>query len=272
MNRFFETERVGLAGDWHGNTLWAMSAINLFFANDIKVIYQLGDFGIWGGEGGTKYLRKLNKMLVKNDQLLIVTPGNHENYNMIRKWPLNEWGFQNRADLTNIWTIPRGKIWEHNGVMVGSMGGAASVDLEHRTINKSWWLQEAITEKDIAALRESMKDYGYGIDVLLTHDVPVEAKAGLSKWPLSEYLEYYSYQQQVKISEAVEICNPTWLFHGHWHTSRVKEVDLGWKKMTVVGYGMDGQFSNLGWADFSPKNGVSNVHIMRSNTEAVKVD
>lgn len=268
MNRFFETKRVGIAGDWHGNSLWAMSAIKFFHENNINVIYQLGDFGVWGGDAGAKYLRKMNKRLVENDQLLIVTPGNHENYNMINRWPLNEYGFQQRSDLTRIWIAPRGKVWEHNGTMIASMGGAASVDLEHRTINKSWWIQEAITEKDIEALRFSMEDI-HKVDILLCHDIPLETKGGMSKWPLPEHIEYYSYQQQVKISEAVEIAMPDWVLHGHWHVSRVTGYDALHGPVTVVGYDMDGTYSNIGWMDL--ENGVHGVYILKTQEDSLKV-
>ena len=49
-------ERIGVAGDWHGNTPWATRAIRkisaLLPAGGPRVIVHLGDFGIWPGPGG----------------------------------------------------------------------------------------------------------------------------------------------------------------------------------------------------------------------------
>src|ERR1035441_83787 len=48
-------ERIGVAGDWHGNTAWATRAIEkmarLLPETGPRGIVHLGDFGIWPGPG-----------------------------------------------------------------------------------------------------------------------------------------------------------------------------------------------------------------------------
>lgn len=262
FDEFFLTSKVGFAGDWHGNTGWALSAVNILHAENIKVIYHLGDFGVWGGENGSSYLKKINNRLIKNNQLLIVTPGNHENYDMIDVWPTNEYGFIQRKDLERIWMAPRGFLWEHNGVRVGSMGGAGSIDRESRTIGLSWWPQEAITDDDVKTLEYNMLEKGWdSVEVLIVHEAPVESLSTIDKWPVPIHLELYAKESQIRVSRCVDIAKPRWTIHGHWHVARI--LDIG--STTVIGLDMDGRYANL--ATCIMDNGVmSDFTIMRKLT------
>lgn len=56
-----DTERIVVAGDWHGNTDWALHVIgeaNERLTRDnpmaSRIILHLGDFGVWPGTGGTE--------------------------------------------------------------------------------------------------------------------------------------------------------------------------------------------------------------------------
>jgi hypothetical protein len=52
-------DRVALAGDWHGNTAWAVRAVRKMAAllppDGPRVIVHLGDFGIWPGARGGSF-------------------------------------------------------------------------------------------------------------------------------------------------------------------------------------------------------------------------
>jgi hypothetical protein len=60
-------ERIGVAGDWHGNTVWATRAVRKISAllpgDAPRMIVHLGDFGIWPGPGGREYLSRLDAAL-----------------------------------------------------------------------------------------------------------------------------------------------------------------------------------------------------------------
>ena len=62
----FCSPHVGLAGDWHGNTDWAVMCLDLFKDQDISTIYHLGDFGVW--PWGDSYRTTLNDILISNNQ------------------------------------------------------------------------------------------------------------------------------------------------------------------------------------------------------------
>jgi predicted phosphodiesterase len=44
--------RIGVAGDWHGNTGHALKALKLLAGNNIATIAHVGDFGVWPGNSG----------------------------------------------------------------------------------------------------------------------------------------------------------------------------------------------------------------------------
>jgi hypothetical protein len=50
--------RIAVAGDWHGNTAWAVRAVRRMAAllprDGPRVIVHLGDFGIWPGPEGPR--------------------------------------------------------------------------------------------------------------------------------------------------------------------------------------------------------------------------
>ena len=48
--------QVVFAGDWHGNVRWATSRIESIRAAGIATILHVGDFGIWPGSFGERYL------------------------------------------------------------------------------------------------------------------------------------------------------------------------------------------------------------------------
>ena len=53
-------ERILVAGDWHGDQAWAVNVIKrvpeLLAGERTRLVLQLGDFGIWAGRDGQRYL------------------------------------------------------------------------------------------------------------------------------------------------------------------------------------------------------------------------
>lgn len=47
---------IGLGGDWHGNQAWAAARIMSMGGRGVDVVLHVGDFGIWPGRSGKKYL------------------------------------------------------------------------------------------------------------------------------------------------------------------------------------------------------------------------
>src|SRR5271155_3632304 len=110
-------ERIGVAGDWHGNTAWATRAVRkmaaLLPADGPRVIVHLGDFGIWPGPSGREYLARLDAELAAARAELSFVDGNHEDFTQLaglRPGP------DGRAQVTErIWHLPRGHRWRWHG-------------------------------------------------------------------------------------------------------------------------------------------------------------
>lgn len=205
---------IGVAGDWHGQTGWAMRAIRGFHAAGIVNVFHLGDFGFWGGQDGSVYIRKVNNLLTNLGMTLYVTAGNHEDYPRIYSKNINQYGLYDYSERIKV--FPRGYHGFIGGVDFVSLGGANSIDYKHRTLNKSWWKEERITVDDfIKATSEGRKT------LMFCHEVPdgVNLSSMRKTWHAgwdAEELAYSELGRKV-LREAVNLIQPKILFHGHHH-------------------------------------------------------
>lgn len=206
--------KILVAGDWHGNYVWAKKIIDVAVAEEIDTIIQVGDFGVWPGPQGKEYLLILSRYLVKNSKKtgrnikLVFLPGNHEDYNQIDQWMIdiepNEDGHREiephlfYAGKVNAW------VWENK--CFGVVGGAVSIDRKSRKLNESWWKQEILTPEEI----HKAKNLGQ-IDYLFTHDCPTMHPFNF----LIDHLDS-SIHRQFMTEIALELKPEAW-FHGHYH-------------------------------------------------------
>lgn len=247
VDTLFSEKTMAFAGDWHGNTAWALKIIDMVASRNVKIIYQLGDFGLWGGSSGSKYLLKVEKKLATNNMLLVVTPGNHENYDILAKMPVNQYGFQTRNDIQHIWFAPRGHVWKQNILTIASIGGAGSIDLKQRIDGESWWREEEITEEDIEVFRKNIKNK---INVLLTHDCPVGVDMHEDNKDVPPEVVHYCHSQRILLRDALDWSSPEKLLHGHWHCfSKAKIEGMNYQNEKystfVTGLSLDGTHGNL---------------------------
>ena len=67
-------QRILVAGDWHGDQAWALNVIKrvpeLLAAERTRLVLQLGDFGIWPGRDGQRYLAAVGWALDQVDAQL----------------------------------------------------------------------------------------------------------------------------------------------------------------------------------------------------------
>jgi hypothetical protein len=235
---------VGLAGDWHGSTDWAQSAIRQLAQCGVKRIYHLGDFGIWPGDSGARYLTRVNAAAKRYGLTLWVTPGNHEDYAQIAAIPAErDDGLQ--WITSNIALIPRCHRWEHGGRTFVSLGGAPSIDYQARTENVTWWPNEMITYGEACRVHED----GHA-DVMLTHDSPdggtaavqqiIDTPAAKSPWSI-EGLNY-AREGRLLMNHAVEGVRPKLLAHGHFHAPDDTGPQAGTRYLSL---GCDNQQMNV---------------------------
>jgi hypothetical protein len=243
--------RIGVAGDWHGNTGWAVRAIRrscaALPADAPKIVLHLGDFGIWPDRGGQEFLARADEALASAGAQLWFVDGNHEDHAMLARLRP---GADGRSRVTDrIWHLPRGYRWSWHGRQWLALGGAVSPDRAERTAGRDWWPEEEITAGQAAAVVA-----GGPADVMVTHDCP----AGIShaftapppSWARADIVRGDRHRQ--RLADVAGAVRPRWLMHGHLHEYYRRTVDLGWGPVTVTGLDCDGaQHGNWGILDIT---------------------
>jgi hypothetical protein len=228
------------AGDWHGNTAWAVETITTLAAREVRVVVHCGDFGVWPGERGTAYLRGVNAVLAEHDMVLGFVDGNHEDHVQLAALERKDgvgWLAERVAHLG------RGARWDWAGVRFGALGGAVSVDKRMRAEGRNWWPGETATETDVRRLVD-----GGPVDVLVCHDRPAGAPlpflAWVSKmWPEDVQVEAAAHRDLLQT--AVDGTRPHVIVHGHYHNHRDHShdrvvVQMGDRRVGVILCDRDG--------------------------------
>lgn len=227
-----EVREVVFFGDWHGAGRYTEKAMYRL-KNSGKVpdaFVHAGDFGFSKRD---RYVNLVNTVLKVLDREMFVVPGNHEDYDYLDTLPLDDRGFQIAG--SNLFVVPRGHRWEWGGVTFAGLGGAYSVDRRFRTLGKSWWPQEEITEEDY------LKTVSGGhVDVLVTHEAPWRPPErgfdGKLPFTLSRSEERQSKKGRDFVARALVATTPRLHVHGHWH----RYYERMFRDTVVVGLDCDG--------------------------------
>jgi len=247
--------RVVVAGDWHGNVNWVGKAIPSIARNssDVRTILHVGDFGIWPGAGGRKFLDAVDFWCARSGiSRVLVTPGNHENWDWLEGAFLSEPG--NPVALSSVVAVlPRGYRFEIGPRTFASFGGAASVDFEMRSPGIDWFPGELPTERDVErAISEGPAD------VLLTHEAIDGGTPASEEMLRSNPMRWnpaaldYSSRSRALVTRVWDGVAPKLLFHGHMHLA--DQVTLPSSGQQVISLGRDGQTRNLALLELSTLN------------------
>ena len=238
-------ERIVVAGDWHGN--WDAAAQSLLLAanNKASVLIQTGDFGMWPGEHGSRYL---NHVATQAEQLgvhVLWLDGNHEDFDQLEAITPGPGGL--RSLSRHLIHLPRGARWTWHDIRFCAVGGATSLDRPGRIRGVSWWPQEelhAFQAADIIA--------GGTCDVLFTHDVTHEVnvpgihhRVYIPDWDRYELERAWTHREGVGALTAA--LQPTHLFHGHFHEAyqKLSETTFGTVNVTGLGSDHDGESNRV---------------------------
>src|ERR1035437_4564727 len=223
-----------IVGDLHAEKNDAKRVFKYAQEVGADLVIQVGDFGMafsitqYKGTGGkiecefTHYVSEL----VKDFGIpLMWFDGNHSNFEFLQA-TLDK--LTPETDGTyelypNLFYIPRGTKLEFDGIKFLICGGAVSVDKKTRINFISWWKEEAITQADIDKCAEAGK-----VDVLLTHDLPLEVTV------IDRHLDPYwgeeaargTYQNRVAISEILKASGARLHLHGHLHFSYSEVIKI----------------------------------------------
>jgi hypothetical protein len=214
---FSTATSFGLIGDTHGNLGFTIGMLDAFRECDVNLVVILGDFGfLWRPDlEGTKNLDQLDAHLEQNGQTLLFVDGNHEDHAALALYPIADDGI--RWLTPAIGHLPRGyRSMLADGSVIAALGGANSIDVEHRVINESWWTEEGITDDDLVALGSDR------VDVLLAHDAPkfVPALDDLifgNRKRFSQFGVFYAEMGRRKFHQGFMQVKPAIQFSGHYH-------------------------------------------------------
>lgn len=203
---------IFVVGDIHGQ-FEALQRINRF-ASPGDTIIQVGDFST------SEYTKMIWEQLYPRVVCRVLyIDGNHENFDIIDTWPKD--GLYEVAN--GLFYVPRGTVMEIEGLRIGFLGGAESVDRYRRNKegeDKTWWHQESILQEDVDRLVQNAG--GLDLDVLITHCPPNSAKMGFfpkldtESWDLPSN---WTDQSCELVDVAMVLTNPKKVFCGHMHKS-----------------------------------------------------
>ena len=205
---------IWLTGDTHGHIdIGKLNTRNFpqqkeMTKDDFVII--LGDFGcVWYGDQRDIYW--LDWLEDKPFTTLFI-PGNHENYDLLNKFPFNDqFGVEIRPSVR---MLQRGGIYDINGKTFYCMGGASSHDKPYRIEGKSWWKQELPSQFEYRFSESRLNSRNRKVDYVLTHCAPDSIQRQIASWyehdALTNYLE-------CKVKQEVEF--KAW-YMGHYHINR----------------------------------------------------
>jgi hypothetical protein len=242
--------RIVVAGDWHGNTDWAVLVIRrlpqLLAAEPVRLLLHLGDFGIWPGSGGDQYLRAVSAALGQVGAELCFIDGNHEDFSQLALLAGQSAPDGRVPVRPNIYHLPRGLRWEWHGRIWLACGGGVSLDRAARTEGTDWWPQEEITPRQEAAIIAG----GYA-DVLVSHDCPAGVGHTFGRppswWAAADLARNQAHRE--RLQRIADLVRPRYLMHGHLHRAYQRDCDFGYGQVQVTGLAADGVLRNFAVLD-----------------------
>jgi predicted phosphodiesterase len=189
--------KIIISGDIHGMYGYLNELIK---QETPDLIIVCGDFG-YG------FPRDQINTIVPMNTKIVFCDGNHDNH-----WKLRE--LKNLAVAENVFYQPRGSTMRlPDGRNILFMGGANSIDKEHRTVGVSWWPEEVISQSDFRNLPEE------DIDIFITHtcsneiyDKYIQFHLGGNYTPRKDNDPSYH-----ALTTLWEMYGPTQWFFGHFH-------------------------------------------------------
>lgn len=192
-----------ISGDTHGDAGYIKRLCIHANENNIKDIIVCGDFGYWPRLPDSDiFFKKLNAFLLHHDLSLYFVDGNHEDFEDLYKLPLDV--VSEIPQSRNCYYIPRAVTIEIDGRKIMGFGGGVSIDKDRRINRQSWFSEETIKPEEIGRIKD--KD----VDILITHDAPMNLARGFKNDPESQ-------MNRDMIKQIIGIVNPKILCHGHYH-------------------------------------------------------
>lgn len=165
---------VYVTGDLHGD-LERFKTPQMKKLKKGDTLIVCGDFGfIWtGGKTEQKILKKLSS---KKYNLCFVD-GTHENFKLLNNNEVSVWNGGKVHHLGgNLYHLMRGQVFEIEGLLVFTMGGGESPDMEIRQGNNTWFKEESPNQQELLEGAENIDKHGNKVDVVISHEPAAKIK------------------------------------------------------------------------------------------------
>lgn len=211
--RLFVTGDVHRDYDYHKIKRFREHLKNDLTPDDYLVI--CGDFGIlWDGGAGDDFF--INKVYKKFPCTILWVDGNHENFDLLDKYSVEEWkGGRIQKISHNIYRLMRGEIFDLNGIKIFAFGGAKSTDRGYGLNEAYWWKQELPSEEEYENARVNIEKNDFKVDYVFTHDGPKDILREMFKYDRDSDEKFSSFLTW--LSETLVFKG--WYF-GHHHEDR----------------------------------------------------
>lgn len=210
---------LAVVGDVHGDVGWLRTLVMSCARESVRTILQVGDMGLdWPGRNRARMEARVGRLLADAGITMLTCGGNHDNWDTLSSLPVQPDGLATWRP--HIRFLPRGGRTVVEGLVVGGLGGAFSVDGPPlRTAGKDWWPTEEPTEAEARKLIA-----GGPVDILLAHDVPaaVPMKGDMD---LPSDVVAKANRTRDLLQMVVDELKPPHLFAGHWHTRVIHELN-----------------------------------------------
>lgn len=227
-----------ITGDTHGDfgrlSVQSWPEVKTMTRDDFIII--AGDFGgVWADTPEQKYW--LNWLSEKPFTLCFVD-GNHENYDMLKTYPVTSWHDGHVQFIRpNVIHLMRGQIFDIDGYKIFTMGGAASHDIadgildpdkpdfetlywrkrrmgqQFRVKGYSWWFEEMPSEAEYDMAKTALAKASHKVDIIISHCGPTDVVQNIN--PHYEPDDLTDFLQSV--NDTVQFDH--WYF-GHYHTNK----------------------------------------------------
>lgn len=181
--------------------------------------------------------------------------GNHENYDMIAEYPIEEWhGGKVRHIVRNkVMLLERGQVFDIDGKSFFTFGGATSHDIQggvlerddpfyeeikreaiaaelpFRILHESWWPEELPTKEEMAEGLQNLEKMGNEVDFIISHCASTRMQNIMNEKYWREYKPDVLTDYFDKVEELISYRH--WFF-GHYHLD--EKMD---EKHTALYYG-----------------------------------
>lgn len=247
--------KIIVTGDIHGNPFQRLNIENFpegktFTKEDYVII--LGDFGLVWDNSAVE--RSCLDWLENKPWTTLFIDGNHENYDLLNKFPIEEWGGGRVQKIrSSVIHLLRGEVYDIGGYKFLAMGGARSHDIQDgilevgdprikiwekdkfklfRINHISWWEEEIPNEEERKNALKNLAENDYKVDYILTHEAPSFDVV------LMDHLLYHpdEYSKWLEMEIRQKVKYKKWFF-GHYHLNldiNEKETCLFERRIRIV--------------------------------------